>query len=127
MKALFFCAAAVLAATSSAAVVPRPSAASRVGARRLAPRQLAAQAPGADQIVGDDGLTDKQRDIQRLRDAEVFMTKDTGRFECRTCSYVYDPAKGDGLSTPPPVRVLRPILRPILRACGRRATQGDAP
>ncbi|KAG8462754.1 hypothetical protein KFE25_004730 [Diacronema lutheri] len=83
--------------------------ASRVGAaraavasRRFAPRVLRAEpetAASAD--VADDGLTDKQREIQRLRDAEVFMVKDTGRYECRTCSYVYDPEKGDGFLAKP--------------------------
>lgn len=76
---------------------------SRVGAsaRRFAPRHIRAEpdtaASPASTPPPDDGLTDKQREMKRLREAEVFMIKDTGRYECRTCSYVYDPAKGDGM------------------------------
>lgn len=88
--------------------------ASRVGAARptvrpFAPRHIRAEPEAAAPTEAapraamepepeDDGMTSKQREVQRLRDAEVFMVKDTGRYECRTCSYVFDPAKGDGLS-----------------------------
>ncbi|KAJ1635927.1 hypothetical protein T492DRAFT_1141387 [Pavlovales sp. CCMP2436] len=89
--------AVVLGSVGSASCLQagRPSrvGAARVGVRPFAPRLLHAVSPE----VGEDGLTDKQRDNKRLRDAEVFMVKDTGRWECRTCSYVYDPAIGDGL------------------------------
>lgn len=110
--------------------------ASRVGAaraavasRRFAPRVLRAEpetAASAD--VADDGLTDKQREIQRLRDAEVFMVKDTGRYECRTCSYVYDPEKGDGFcaraaaSSPAPPAASGARLRDSSRAARLRRT-----
>ena len=34
-------------------------------------------------------LTEKQKEIARLRAAEKFMMQDTGNARCRTCSYVY--------------------------------------
>ena len=32
----------------------------------------------------------------RLRAAEKFITRETGEYECRVCSYTYVPSKGDG-------------------------------
>ena len=41
-------------------------------------------------------LTEKQKEIMRLRAAEKFITRETGEYECRVCSYTYVPSKGDG-------------------------------
>jgi rubredoxin len=38
-------------------------------------------------------LSEKQKEIQRLKRAEVFMVKETGAFECRVCSFQYNEAK----------------------------------
>ena len=35
-------------------------------------------------------------EIARLRAAEKFITRETGEYECRVCSYTYVPSKGDG-------------------------------
>merc|ERR1712070_990557 len=35
------------------------------------------------------GLTEKEKEIARLRAAEKFMMKDTGDAECGTCGYKY--------------------------------------
>ena len=43
--------------------------------------------------VEEEELTEKQKEIQRLRAAEVFLVKETGAFECRVCSYEYDEGK----------------------------------
>ncbi len=39
-------------------------------------------------------LTEKQKEIERLRAAEKFMKKPTGNAVCTTCGYKYDVAKG---------------------------------
>lgn len=41
-------------------------------------------------------LTEKQKEIARLRAAEKFMKRDTGSATCRTCGYYFDYEKGDG-------------------------------
>ncbi|CAM9287615.1 unnamed protein product, partial [Heterosigma akashiwo] len=38
---------------------------------------------------------EKQAEIQRLRDAEKFITKMTGEFQCSQCNYVYKPDEGE--------------------------------
>lgn len=37
---------------------------------------------------------EKLEEIEDLRSREVFVTRDTGRYECQSCGYVYDVAKG---------------------------------
>lgn len=39
----------------------------------------------------DDELTEKQKEIARLRAAETFIKKETGIHICTVCSYKYDP------------------------------------
>ena len=38
-------------------------------------------------------LTEKEKEIRRLKAAEVFMVKETGSFECRVCGFLYDETK----------------------------------
>ena len=48
-------------------------------------------------------LTERQKEIARLRAAEKFLEKDTGKYMCKVCEYQYDPeegAKGVAASTP---------------------------
>ena len=48
-------------------------------------------------------LTERQKEIARLRAAEKFLEKDTGKFMCKVCEYQYDPeegAKGVAAATP---------------------------
>lgn len=40
-------------------------------------------------------LTEREKEIARLRAAEVFMQKETGDAVCGTCGYTYQMAKGD--------------------------------
>lgn len=42
-----------------------------------------------------DEKTEKQKEIERLRAAEKFITVDEGRYECPACGYVYEPKKGE--------------------------------
>ncbi|CAN8076790.1 unnamed protein product [Agarophyton chilense] len=42
-----------------------------------------------------DDRSEKQKEIDRLRAAEKFITIDEGRYECPACSYVYDPKQGE--------------------------------
>jgi len=42
----------------------------------------------------DDELTEKQREIARLRAAEKFIEQETGIYICKVCSYKYDPEVG---------------------------------
>ena len=35
-------------------------------------------------------LTEKEKEILRLKQAEKFMVKETGVYECRVCSYAYE-------------------------------------
>ena len=35
-------------------------------------------------------MSEKDKEIARLRAAEKFMVKETGVFECRVCSYAYE-------------------------------------
>lgn len=37
---------------------------------------------------------EKLEEIEDLKAREVFVTRDTGRYECQSCGYVYDTAKG---------------------------------
>ena len=48
-------------------------------------------------------LTERQKEIARLRAAEKFLEKDTGKYMCKVCEYQYDPeegAKGVAAATP---------------------------
>ena len=35
-------------------------------------------------------LSEKEKEILRLKDAEKFIVRQTGQYECRVCAYVYD-------------------------------------
>ena len=48
-------------------------------------------------------LSERQKEMARLRAAEKFMEKDTGKYFCKVCEYTYDPkegAKGVAADTP---------------------------
>jgi len=47
--------------------------------------------------VEERELTEKEKEIARLRAAEKFMKKDTGDAVCRTCGYTYKMEVGDRL------------------------------
>lgn len=40
-------------------------------------------------------MTEREKEIARLRAAEVFMQKETGDATCGTCGYKYQMAKGE--------------------------------
>jgi ribosomal protein S27AE len=46
-------------------------------------------------------LTAREKEIARLRAAEVFMQKETGDAVCGTCGYTYQMAKGENKSPHP--------------------------
>mmetsp|Transcript_28457 Transcript_28457/g.87063 ORF Transcript_28457/g.87063 Transcript_28457/m.87063 type:complete len:127 (+) Transcript_28457:857-1237(+) len=46
-------------------------------------------------------MTEREKEIARLRAAEVFMQKETGDATCGTCGYKYQMAKGAGMTAPP--------------------------
>jgi len=48
------------------------------------------------QEMAEEELTEKQKEIERLRAAEKFMKRGTGDAVCRTCNYRYNFADGDG-------------------------------
>jgi len=50
--------------------------------------------------VEEQELTEKQKEIARLRAAETFMLKDTGDAVCQTCSYKYNWEAGVGGQVP---------------------------
>ena len=46
-------------------------------------------------VIGEEReLTEKEKEIARLRAAEVFMKKSTGNAQCTTCAYKYEMAEG---------------------------------
>jgi len=47
-------------------------------------------------IAEEEEMTEKQKEIARLRAAEKFMKKDTGDAICRVCQYYYKMEDGDG-------------------------------
>lgn len=42
-------------------------------------------------VVEEDEMTEKQKEIARLRAAETFIQKETGVYICTVCNYKYDP------------------------------------
>jgi len=46
-------------------------------------------------------LTEKEKEIARLRAAEVFMRKENGDASCTVCGYKYKMATGAGMTAPP--------------------------
>merc|ERR1712146_503081 len=38
-------------------------------------------------------LSEKEKEILRLKEAEKFIVRQTGKYECRVCAYVYDEAE----------------------------------
>lgn len=55
-----------------------------------------AASPSADpmQEGEDDERSEEQKEMDRLRAAEKFITLDEGSFECTACSYLFEPKKG---------------------------------
>merc|ERR1719331_2022833 len=48
-------------------------------------------------VVEEEELTEKQKEIARLRAAEKFMKKDTGDAVCRVCGYKFKMEEGERL------------------------------
>lgn len=46
-------------------------------------------------------MSEKQKKINELKAAETFADKETGKYECQVCEFIYDPAQGDGSKFPP--------------------------
>merc|ERR1711935_1093603 len=46
-------------------------------------------------------LTEKEKEIARLRAAEVFMRKENGDASCTVCGYKYKMVTGAGMTAPP--------------------------
>lgn len=42
------------------------------------------------EAVEMEELSEKEKEILRLKDAEKFIVRQTGQYECRVCAYVYD-------------------------------------
>jgi rubredoxin len=69
-------------------------------------------------VEEEEELTERQKEIARLRAAEVFMRKENGDAVCGTCGYNYQMAKGDDTLPPLPGhfstttsdRLLTPLL-----------------
>mmetsp|Transcript_10181 Transcript_10181/g.41229 ORF Transcript_10181/g.41229 Transcript_10181/m.41229 type:complete len:194 (-) Transcript_10181:30-611(-) len=61
------------------------------------PRE-AAEAEPTEVEEADAELTEKQREIARLRAAEKFIEEETGIYICKVCSYKYDPAVGQPIA-----------------------------
>lgn len=45
-----------------------------------------------------DELTEKQKEIARLKAAEKFIQEETGVYICKVCSYKYEPEKGQPIA-----------------------------
>lgn len=58
--------------------------------------------PASTQPPEEDFRSDKQKESERLRAAEKFITIDEGKFECLGCGYVYDPNTGERKERIPP-------------------------
>lgn len=61
------------------------------------PRESAEFLPETDDSFPDE-LTEKQKEIARLRAAEKFIKEETGVFICNVCSYKYDPDVGQPIA-----------------------------
>lgn len=48
-----------------------------------------------------DELTEKQKEVARLRAAEKFIKEETGIYICNVCSYKYDPEVGQPIAQIP--------------------------
>lgn len=98
--------ASLLATSAAWSAVPRPSHGALVGRRARATQPLlAADGEGETWSFGDAAevseetqvamqveereMTEKEKEIARLRAAEKFIKKDTGDATCRTCNYQY--------------------------------------
>lgn len=65
------------------------------------PAEISGEGPTAAEATGDVAidaaaavLSERQKEMARLRAAEKFMEKDTGQYFCKVCEYTYDPAEG---------------------------------
>eukprot|EP00981_Chlorochromonas_danica_P007529 scaffold1769_cov164-Ochromonas_danica.AAC.2 len=65
-----------------------PTASSAVTAEEVTPVPEEALTP-AEKL-----RKEKQEEINALRAKEVFETRETGRYECQSCGYIYDESKG---------------------------------
>jgi hypothetical protein len=56
-------------------------------------------------------LTERQKEIARLRAAEKFLEKDTGKYMCKVCEYQYDPEEGaKGVAACVEIKILQRVL-----------------
>lgn len=53
------------------------------------------QSSEPDLMSAEDPEITKQEEMARLRAAEKFIEIDEGKYECTSCSYIYEPEKGD--------------------------------
>lgn len=56
--------------------------------------QPAAVLPEENLTPAEKLRKEKQEEINALRAKEVFETRETGRYECQACGYIYDESKG---------------------------------
>ena len=49
-------------------------------------------------MAPDEYMTEKEKEIARLRAAEKFVTIDEGLYSCIGCGYLYEPRKGERFS-----------------------------
>lgn len=81
---------------------------SRLSASNLPPTEAPEKVKPEDQVSlkpgeeEEDLRSEKQKEIDRLRAAEKFIEVDEGKYECTSCSYLYEPAKGDSRNNIPP-------------------------
>ena len=94
---------ALLVAQAAALVVPPSCARCRRVRLRSEPGDAPAEAAAPVEDVpiattepepAAPQLTERQKEIARLRAAEKFLEKDTGKFMCKVCEYQYDPEEG---------------------------------
>ena len=82
-----------------AASVLRSSEVESAESVEVPPAASEAAAEGAVPVVAvvspeEEELSEKQKEIKRLRAAEKFIEKETGTHQCVICDFQYDPAKG---------------------------------
>jgi len=86
-----------LVAARACGLTLRPTPTRRLASRVRAEPETAETAPAAVEAAAAapeaaPELTERQKEIARLRAAEKFMEKETGECRCRVCDFVYDPA-----------------------------------
>ncbi|KAJ8611994.1 hypothetical protein CTAYLR_004408 [Chrysophaeum taylorii] len=63
------------------------------------PRNVAAEFQESDELPEE--LTEKQKEIARLKAAEKFIEQETGVYICKVCAYKYDPEVGQPIAQIP--------------------------